>query len=94
MKTYGSHQPINVKHKITRYIIDNMLFGDGDKLDETVSFQESGVLDSLGFLELITFIEEKFGIEIVDGELIPENFDTLQRVSHFVQQKLDENKAC
>jgi len=94
LKTYGSHEQINVKHEITRYIIDNMLFGDGDKLDETVSFQESGVLDSLGFLELITFIEEKFGIEIVDGELIPENFDTLQRVSHFVQQKLDENKAC
>lgn len=70
-----------------------MLFGDEDKLDETASFQESGVLDSLGFLELITFVEEKFGIEIVDGELIPENFDTLQRVSHFVQQKLDENKA-
>lgn len=85
---------MNVKHEITRYIIDNMLFGDGDKLDGTVSFQESGVLDSLGFLELITFIEEKFGIEIVDGELIPENFDTLQRVSHFVQQKLDENKTC
>ena len=85
---------MNVKHEIRRHIIDNMLFGDGDKLDETVSFQESGVLDSLGFLELITFIEEKFGIEIVDGELIPENFDTLQRVSHFVQQKLDENKAC
>ena len=94
MKTYGNHEQINVKHEIARYIIYNMLFGDGDKLDETVSFQESGVLDSLGFLELITFIEEKFGIEIVDGELIPENFDTLQRVSHFVQQKLDENKAC
>ena len=94
MKTYGSHEQINVKHEITRYIIDNMLFGDGGKLDETASFQETGVLDSIGFLELITFVEEKFGIEIVDGELIPENFDTLQRVSHFVQQKLDKNKAC
>ena len=90
MKTYRSHQPINVMHEITHYIIDNILFGDRDKIDENASFQETDILDSLGFLELITFVEEKFGIEIADEELIPENFDSLQRISHFVEQKLDK----
>jgi acyl carrier protein len=79
---------MNAQHQIRQYIIDNILFGDGEKLTEDVSFQESGILDSTGFLELITFVEERFGIEITDSELVPENFDTLRKMSGFVEQKL------
>jgi len=79
---------MNTQYEIGKYIKDNILFGDGEKLSEDVSFQESGILDSTGFLELITFVEERFGIKITDGELIPENFDTLRKMSGFVEQKL------
>ncbi len=78
---------IDVQREIHNYIVDNILFDDGEKLNEDLSFQDNGILDSTGFLELITFIEEKFGIEISDQELIPENFDTLRKVSGFVQNK-------
>jgi acyl carrier protein len=81
---------MNTQYEICRYIKDNILFGDGEKLSEDVSFQESGILDSTGFLELITFVEERFGIKITDSELIPENFDTLRKMSSFVEQKLSE----
>jgi acyl carrier protein len=79
---------MNAQYEISKYIKDNILFGDGEKLSEDVSFQESGILDSTGFLELITFVEERFGIRITDSELIPENFDTLRKMSSFVDQKL------
>jgi len=79
---------MNTQYEISKYIKDNILFGDGEKLTEDVSFQESGILDSTGFLELITFVEERFDIKIDDGELIPENFDTLRKMSGFVEQKL------
>ena len=79
---------IDVQQEIHKYIVDKILFDDSKKLDKDVSFQESGILDSIGYLELITFIEEKFGIKISDRELIPENFGTPQKVSCFVQNKL------
>jgi acyl carrier protein len=44
----------------------------------------------MGFLELITFVEEEFGIEIADYELVPENLDTLRRMSNFVTGKLHQ----
>ena len=55
---------MNIQQTIHDYIVDNILFGDGEKLTEEVSFQESGILDSTGFLELITFAETRFGIRI------------------------------
>jgi acyl carrier protein len=77
----------STQEEIREYILDNILFGDGEKLDAETSFQEGGILDSTGFLELVTFVEEKYGIEISDSELVPENFDTLRKMSSFVDQK-------
>ena len=79
---------MSVQHEIRNYIAENILFGDAGKLDENVSFQESSILDSTGFLELITFVEEQYGIDIADDELVPEHFDTLRKMSTFVEQKL------
>jgi len=81
----------DVQQEIHNYIVDKILFDNGEKLDEDLSFQESGILDSTGFLELITFVEEKFRVEISDRELVPENFDTLRKISGFVQSKKQSN---
>lgn len=51
------------------------------------SFLEKGIVDSTGILELITFIEEKYEISIKDEEMLPENLDSLDNVSKFVEFK-------
>ncbi len=79
---------MSVQHEIRNYIIDKILFGDAGRIDPDISFQESGILDSTGFLELIAFIEERFGINIADEELVPEHLDTLRKMSSFVERKL------
>jgi acyl carrier protein len=48
---------------------------------------EQGALDSLGILELVTFLEEQFGILVGDQEMVPEHFGTLQRIEDFVLAK-------
>jgi acyl carrier protein len=57
-----------------------------------LSFQndllESGILDSLGILDLVAFVEQNFGIVLSDDELLPENFQTIERLTAFVQSKL------
>lgn len=85
---------MNVGQEIRRYIVDNILFGDDKKLKDDTSFQEHGILDSMGFLDLITFVEEKYGIKIKDKEIVPENFDSLQNIANFVERKLKKNPAA
>jgi len=49
---------------------------------------ESGILDSLGILDLVSFIEQNFGFILKDEELIPENFQTIGSMTAFVQNKI------
>ena len=83
----------NIKQQIREYVVENMLFGDGKALQEDVSFRESGILDSTGFLGLVTFVETEFDIEVSDDELDPENLDTLCRIANFVEKKVGQKEA-
>ena len=73
---------------IKNFIIENFLFGDGKNLKNDTSFLESGIIDSTGILELITFLEDTYEIKVEDDELIPENLDSLNRVVHFLERKM------
>ena len=52
------------------------------------SLIRSGVLDSLTLLQLIAFIEERFGITIGNAEMDPENFQTINSTKRFIEQKI------
>ncbi len=78
-----------IKETVKEFIVQNFLFGQEDiKIDSDDSFLESGIIDSTGILELVTFIEETYGIEIADEEMLPENLDSLERISLFISNKL------
>ena len=47
----------------------------------------SGHIDSLGILEVVSFLEKEFRIEIADEELLPENFGCINDLSSFVERK-------
>ena len=70
------------------FIINNFLFGDGSKLTtETLSFLDSGIVDSTGILELIAFLEKEYEITISDDEMLPENLDSLAHIQAFISKK-------
>ena len=80
----------DISVKIRNFIIVNFLFGDSSNgLKDTDSFLENGVIDSTGVLELVSFLEENFGIEVADEELIPENLDSIKSISRFIQERLE-----
>ena len=74
---------------IRTFISENFLFGDVVQLDDDTSFLEAGIIDSTGVLELISFVEETYNIKVDDEEIIPENFDSLQNVSDYLEQKIN-----
>ncbi len=85
----GVYMEQNIKRQIIDFITSNFLFDNTETvLDEKQSLLETGVIDSTGVLELIAFIEETYGIKIEDEEIIPENLDTIQDITYFINQKL------
>jgi len=77
------------KGKIKTFIVENFLFGSEDGLKDETSFLEEGIIDSTGILELVTFLEEEFSIAIEDEELIPENLDSINNVTAFLERKIE-----
>jgi len=74
---------------IRKFIEENFLFSDpARKIDDGTSFLDTGIVDSTGMLEIVEFLEERFGISVEDEELIPENLDSIANLTSFVNRKL------
>lgn len=77
------------KRKLNVFIRDKFLLGNkGVILNDYDSFLEKGIIDSTGVLELVNFIEETFDIKIDDEELIPDNLDSLDKLTNFITKKI------
>ena len=74
--------------EVREFVVQNFLFGKANGLKDDTSFLEEGIIDSTGVLELVTFIEEHFKIQIEDEELIPENLDSINNVVAYLKGKL------
>jgi acyl carrier protein len=48
---------------------------------------EQGIIDSMGIMKLVTFMEQTFCIQVLDEDIIPENFQNLKVMAKFVEQK-------
>jgi len=78
--------------EIRSFIVENFLYGQDDGFEENVSLLEKGIIDSTGVLELVSFVEDKYGISVEDEELIPENFDSLANLSSYIARKTGAGK--
>lgn len=78
----------DIKGAIRQYILQNFLMGDmGVQLKDDQSFLDHHIIDSTGFIELVTFLESTWNIQIQDEEMIPENLDSLDCIERFVRSK-------
>lgn len=79
--------------QVRDYVVETFLLGaDESELGNEDSFLETGLIDSTGVLELIGFLEERFGVHVADEEMIPENLDSIARVARFVYGKVKEQE--
>jgi len=78
-----------MKDQIRTYIMDNILLGSADQsIADDDSFLEKGIIDSTGILELVAFVEDEFDIEVGDEELIPDNFDSIEKLAVYTRGKI------
>lgn len=79
---------LSIETQIRNYILENFLYtSDQGKLKNTDSFLEDGIVDSTGILELLVFVEETFGIKVEDEEVVPDNFDSVERLTRYICMK-------
>lgn len=77
------------RDKLRSFILENYLFSDDPKLlDDQDSFLEKGILDSTGILELIFFLEDEFKIQVAEGDMVPENLDSVHNLLTYLDTKM------
>ena len=78
----------DIKSTVRNYILENFIMsGSADQFQDSDSFMDNHIIDSTGFLEVITFLEETFGITVDDDEMIPENLDSLNNIEAYINKK-------
>ncbi|HUB39506.1 MAG TPA: acyl carrier protein [Streptosporangiaceae bacterium] len=80
---------------INEYISQELIRDPGllPLADET-SLLESGILDSLSLLQLVVFLEERFGIIVGDADLLPENFASVNTICAYLRAREPEKQAA
>lgn len=73
---------------VRHFIQKNFIFDDTTHLGDDQSLLATGIVDSTGILELITFLEETCQIKFADNELVADNFDSVVRITAFIATKL------
>ena len=78
----------NLKTEIREFLKQKFPLARKRQIQDSDALLESGMLDSQGILEVVAFIEKEFSIVIADDDLIPDNFQSIEQIASFVQQKV------
>ncbi|WP_202594572.1 acyl carrier protein [Reinekea blandensis] len=80
---------MEIRSQLRAFILENYLFTDDQNaLSDTQSFLKAGILDSMGILELIAFLEEELGVMVAPAEMVPENLDSIDNLMAFIVNRI------
>jgi acyl carrier protein len=86
-------QAQTIRTDIKEFILSNFLPGEEkDGLRDDDLLFEGGIIDSAGAMTVVSFLEEHYGIEVLEEELFPENFASVDNIVFFVLKKLKNRK--
>jgi acyl carrier protein len=90
MTTTSGRHSVDARDDIRRFIQDQLLSGDGSApiADDTPLFE--GIIDSIGLIDLVGFLETRFGIQIGDEDFSNENFRTIEAIEQLVSRRAAE----
>ena len=83
---------MQTENKIREYILKNLYYAEDSYIGDDDSFLETGVIDSMGVMELVTFIQSEFGFEVAQDEIVVENFDSIRKLAEFIRRKLPQEE--
>ncbi len=76
---------------VRAHIANDILFNKkGYPHSDDASFLENGIIDSMNVMEFIMFVEENFGLEVADEDIVPDNFDSVSKIAAYVRRKTSQ----
>lgn len=79
---------MEVENKIRDFLAKNIIFSEnGFSYGDDVSLLENGIVDSLGVMELVMFVQTEFAVKVDPLDVTPENFDSVERLARYVRGK-------
>jgi len=78
----------DLEETVSKFISKTFLFDATKAVERNVSLLGTGVIDSTGVLELISFLEMTYGLKFEDEELVAENFDSIAKIKEFLSKKV------
>ncbi|MGB9836075.1 MAG: acyl carrier protein [Candidatus Saccharicenans sp.] len=76
-----------IKEQIKKFLREKFFLNSTEEFDDDQSLLESGAVDSLGILEIVSFLENQFQLEVRDEELTSANLDSINKIAAFVERK-------
>jgi acyl carrier protein len=80
----------SIEIQIKSFLVEHFPSARKKELGSREALLENGIVDSLGILDLVAFIEGTFAIAVADEDLIPDNFNSIEKISLFVESKRAE----
>jgi acyl carrier protein len=77
---------VEIKEKVKNYVLQ-AVYAEKEKIKDNSLIFKEGYFDSMGFMVLISFLEEEFGIKTNDSDHLEENFESINAISDFVTRK-------
>jgi len=83
---------MTISENIEKVLLTEIAVGlEKKSLDPDEDLLEQSIIDSLGLMKLIDFMEKTFGIKILDEQIVPENFQSLNSMVKLVEQQMQNN---
>lgn len=78
-----------IKDKIRTYFIEDIIGDDSYELEDNEPLISSALVDSFSLVEVATFIEEEFDVEVDNSDLNADSFDTIEQIVAYIQERAD-----
>lgn len=75
--------------QVTDFIEQNFVYDQEMSLNNDESLLDSGLVDSTGILEVVSFLEQTYNISVEDEEMVPDNLDSINKISSFINRKIN-----
>ena len=81
----------SVEEMVRNYIAENILFSNkGYPYQDSTSFLDNGIVDSMNVMELVMFVEENFHFKVKDEDIVPDNFDSVACLANYVKDNTEK----
>lgn len=79
---------MQIEDQIKQYVAENLLFSDqGFNYPNDASFLQEGIIDSIGVMELVTYVGTTFNLTVDPQEVTPDNFDSVTKLAEYIRRK-------